>query len=114
MIRSMSTRLFQRGLPIGGTLIRETVDEIEVEMGNACLPGDGYRRGDGGAVMSTTEPRKIGRAKGLNPETEASDTCIAKEGGFCKAKAVGISFDRPFFGLAPRGDFQKLLKEGRG
>jgi hypothetical protein len=106
MIRPMSTGLFQRGLPIGGTLIRKTVDEIEIEMGNASLPGDGYGGSDGGAVMSTSEPRKIGRAKSLNPETEASDACIAKEGGFCETKAVGISFDRPFFGLAPWGDFQ--------
>ena len=75
-------------------------------MGNACFPGNSYGGSDGGAVMSTTEPSEIGRTKGLNSKTETSDTRFAKEGGLREAKAIGIGFDCPFFGLAPWGDLQ--------
>ena len=114
MVGAKGARLFQSGLPFGGALVGQTIDEIEIELRNSRMACIRHSGGDGGAVVSATEPREVGGAKGLNAEAKSGDSCFAEKRSFCRTETVRIRLHRPLLRLAPRGDLKKFLEEGRG
>jgi hypothetical protein len=63
-----STRFFEGGLPFGGALVGETVDEVEIDLRNPRLACGVDGGTNGCTVVATSEPGKILGTKGLDPE----------------------------------------------
>ena len=108
------TRFIQGGLPFGGALVGEAVDEVEIDLRNPRLACGVDGGTNSCTVVAATEPSEIFGSKGLYAEAESGDASGLEQSRFGGSKAVGICFHRPLLRLPPRCNFDQFLKQGGG